>query len=259
MENSQLLSNQAHKKYQAERIASILNILEKDGYTTVKHLVKTLNYSNATINRDLNVMKQQQLVKRSYGGIELITNKGIKLPFRYEKMKAVKVKIAKTAAEYIEDGDVVFIDGSTTAEYIGQYLLEKRDITVITNNMALAAFLSSYSIRAICLGGQVIEPPYMLMSGETVTNAKRYRADKAFFSTSAISMNGNIFFDAEYELLHQTMIDNSLEKFYLVDSSKQVDKLTKVMGFEELDYIISDLEIPQETQIQYPDTVFIRV
>ena len=72
-------------------------------------------------------------------------------------------------------------------------------------------------------------------------------------------MNGNIFFDAEYELLHQTMIDNSLEKFYLVDSSKQVDKLTKVMGFEELDYIISDLEIPQETQIQYPGTVFIRV
>ena len=53
MENSQLLSKSDYKSYQKERIDAILKILQQQGYVTVKHLTAVLNYSNATINRDL--------------------------------------------------------------------------------------------------------------------------------------------------------------------------------------------------------------
>ena len=41
------------------------------------------------------------------------------------------------AAELIKNGDVVFLDGSTTVQQMIPFLAEKRDITVITNNMRL--------------------------------------------------------------------------------------------------------------------------
>ena len=71
--------------YQKERIDEILEILKANGYVTVKFLTEALHYSTATINRDLNIMEKQKLVHRSYGGVELVKNKSIPLPFRYHK------------------------------------------------------------------------------------------------------------------------------------------------------------------------------
>ena len=257
MENSQLLSKSDYKSYQKERIDAILKILQQQGYVTVKHLTEALNYSNATINRDLNVMEQQKLVKRSYGGVELVKNYGVALPFRYEKMKAAKLKIAKRAAEFVQDGDTIFIDGSTTAEYIGQYLLEKKDIRVITNNMALVIFLSQHSITSICLGGTVVEKPYMLAGAETVLNARRYHADKMFFSTGGICLDGTILYGGSYELMHETMMENADKVFYLADHEKRMPVCKKKKDFADLDYIITDFEFPQEVQNRYKDTTFV--
>ena len=125
--------------------------MKQNGYVTVKYLTEALHYSNATVNRDLTVMEKQKLVKRSYGGVELVEQKGISLPFRYHKMKSAKNKIAQKAAELVQDGDVIFVDASTTAEYMGRYLVEKENITVVTNNMALVMFLSEYDVNVISL------------------------------------------------------------------------------------------------------------
>lgn len=259
MENSQLLSKNNYKPYQKERIDAILKILQQQGYVTVKHLTELLNYSNATINRDLNVMEKQKLIKRSYGGVELVKGYGVALPFRYEKMKAAKLKIAKKAAEYIRDGDTVFIDGSTTAEYIGQYLLEKKDLCVITNNMALVIFLSQYAIRTICLGGAVLEPPYMLCSPETIVNARRYHADKMFFSTNGVCIDGAVAFGGSYALLYETMMENADQIFYLADRDKLVDTCTVKKDFDALDYVITDFEFSEGTRKKYNATAFVMV
>ena len=81
--------------YQQQRIKKILDILREHGYVTVKFLTQELHYSNATINRDLNVLQAQKLIKRSYGGVELMKKSGTSLIFRYNKMRPAKNKIAK--------------------------------------------------------------------------------------------------------------------------------------------------------------------
>lgn len=245
--------------FQNERISAITEILRRNGYVTVKYLTEVLHYSNATINRDLNVMEKQNLVKRSYGGVELVQEIGIPLPFRYEKMKSAKRKIAQKAAEYVQDGDTIFIDASTTAEYMGRYLLDKKDITVITNNMALVMFLSEYNIRAICLGGEVIEKPSMLSGPDTVENARHYCADKLFFSTGAICMDGTIAAGGGYRLVHQTMIENAREVFCLADHGKIKQPQTRIRSFDKLDYLITDFPIDPAIKNKYSTTKFIDV
>lgn len=74
--------------YQKERVDEILKILHENNYVNVKYLCDKIGYSKATINRDLNYMEEQNLVVRSYGGVELVdNNQYIPLRFRYHKMK----------------------------------------------------------------------------------------------------------------------------------------------------------------------------
>lgn len=251
--------------YQNERWNEILRQLKRYGFVTVKYLVETLHYSNATINRDLNALETQGALRRSYGGAELTdaTVANTPLPFRYYKMRAEKQELGKLASDLVKDGDVVFMDASTTCESMVKFLTEKKDLTVITNNISAVELLAESGIRAICLGGQVVEPPCMLGGVETVENATRYHYDKAFFSTSYFSEDGKIGSGVVYYLLHKTAIHNANEVYYLADHTKatppkaKAEKWQYLCDFQALTGVISDYIFPTATLDKYPKTRFI--
>lgn len=246
--------------HQRERIEVITQILKKNGYVTVKYLTEELHYSTATINRDLNFMKKQKLVKRSYGGVELIKSKATPLIFRYNKMRPAKNKIGKKAAEFICDGDTVFMDGSTTTQNIGKYITNKKNLTVITNNIALAGYLSEYNITVVCLGGRVVEAPAMLCSAETVENAFKYRADKMFFSVGSVTSDGRIGCSELYFLLFNVMRNNSDKVFLLLDHEKIDRAYTRIWGnLSSVDYVISDYCFSDELKSRFDGVNFVEV
>ncbi|MBR5152695.1 MAG: DeoR/GlpR transcriptional regulator [Clostridia bacterium] len=246
--------------HQKERIKVICELLEKNGYVTVQFLTEELHYSSATINRDLNVMQAQKLVKRSYGGVELIKSRAVPLLFRYNKMRPAKNKIGKKAAEWIHDGDTVFIDSSTTAQYIGKYITDRKNLTVITNNMALASFLGEHAINVICLGGKIVEVPSMLCGDETVEQVRRYGADKMFFSTGGCCKDGKIVSGGVYYLMHKEMFAHSNQHFFLVDHEKICDSAKEYMGtMDDVDYVISDFCFDGDMKDRYKNTTFIEV
>ena len=115
---------------QNARWNEILILLKKYGFITVKYLTETLHYSSATINRDLNALESQGLLKRCYGGAEPTSGVkvGIPLPFRYKKKHAEKLKLGELAASLVNDYDFIFIDGSTTCEHMLKFLAEKKNI-----------------------------------------------------------------------------------------------------------------------------------
>lgn len=248
--------------YQKERIEKILAILKCNGYVTVKYLTEQLHYSTATINRDLNILEQMDKIKRSYGGVELKTPQTVPVMFRYEQGKVSKKRIAKQAAELVTDGDTIFVDGSTTAQYMGEYILEKKNITVLTNNIVLSSFLSEHGIQVIVLGGRIMEPPYMLAGHDTVETASHYKADKCFFSTAFVSKKGEMAYTGDiFFTLHKTMIRNSKETFYLVDSTKVNRVGAKVVlgDFSLINCVISDYQFDEDTHNIYPNVNFIHV
>ena len=238
---------------------AILDILSKQGYVTVQYLTEILHYSTATINRDLNVLLNKKLVVRSHGGVELSQTQYIPIFFRSHKMQVEKRNIGKTAAGYVKDGDVIFIDGSTTAQYMEQYLVNCKNLTVITNNITLAANLSQYNMRVICLGGEVVEIPSMLFGNETVENAAKYLVNKMFFATTGATGDGRICAGL-YELLYKTVMRNADEIFYLVDHNKIDSKGETVLcDFSRVDYVISDYDFGSRVKESYPDTKFVLV
>lgn len=174
-------------------------------------------------------------------------------------MRVEKRKIGQAAASFVEVGDTIFIDAATTTQSMAEPLIEIKDITVITNNMALATYLSEHGTKAICLGGPVVEAPCMLFGEETIINASLYHADKLFFSTGCITTDGKIG-GSLYSPLFRAMADNSDKVFYLADHRKINTKAQKyVFDFSRVDCIISDYDFPKETKERFDKVEFILV
>ena len=242
-----------------ERRESIIEILEKQGYVTVKYLTEVLHYSSATINRDLNALEREQLITRTYGGVELTRSTYVPVFFRAHKMRAEKKWIGRVAAGFVKDGDTIFIDGSTTSQCMEQYLIDRKELTVITNNIALAANLSAYDIKVICLGGAIVEAPSMLYGPESIENASRYKVDKMFFSTSAVSSDGLVA-SGIYDMMLKTVSKNAGEVFYLVDHKKIDQKFNTIFcDLGDVDFVISDFEFSSDTKGKYSHTRFVVV
>ena len=112
--------------YQQERMDKIMKILKKNHYVTVDYLVKEIKYSPASIRRDLTLLKKQGLITRSYGGVTYKDANTSPFRFRQHSMKTAKNAIAKKAASLVKNGDVVFLDASSTTQYMCRFLTEKK-------------------------------------------------------------------------------------------------------------------------------------
>ena len=243
--------------YQKERLDSLLEILNARGYVTVKQMMDLLHYSSATINRDLNLLEKRGLIKRTYGGAEVVEQKSVPLVYRYNKMRVEKRRLARIACEMINPGDTVFIDSTTTTQIMGEYIATIKDVTVITNNMALVSYLSQYGVRVICLGGPVFEEPHMLLGDITVSNLLHFHADKLFFSTGGVTADGKIW-DSDYMLMHEVMSKNADKVYYLVDHDKLEHSEQHILfDFDRVDCVISDFDFPDSTKKRFSKTQFI--
>ena len=52
--------------YRNERFERIMELLQKNGYMTVKQLTEALDYSTATVNRDLNSLEEKPNLMTSW-------------------------------------------------------------------------------------------------------------------------------------------------------------------------------------------------
>ena len=243
--------------YAKERQDAILKILEKHEHVTVKELVDTLFFSTATINRDLNTLKKQNLIVRSFGGVELNKKFDSALAHRYEVMSREKDRIGYLAAKEVTDGDIIFIAASTTTQAMIPYLKKNKKLVVITNNLAAASYLSSHGIGAICLGGHIREVPYFTGSEDTLNSIPMYHATKMFFSSTGMTTDGKIV-ASMYRTILKAMMRNSDKIYYLTDHSKiGADAKIYLGDLGLVDTVISDVDISDGLKDLYPNVEFI--
>jgi len=245
--------------YQQERMDEIMKILKKNHYVTVDYLVKEIKYSPASIRRDLTLLEKQGLITRSYGGVTYKDANISPFRFRQHSMKTVKNAIAKKAASLVKNGDVVFIDGSSTAQYIGHFITEKKGITVVTCNMLLADFLSDHGINTYCTGGKVVEYPGILGGSFMLEILSKFNIDITFFSSYAFNLKGEILSFGESTVQNHQCFRKYSEKLVYLCGSDKFDAGGKfiTLTLNDIDYFISDKNFPENLKQDFKTTTFI--
>ncbi len=209
---------------EAIRKAEILDIVNKYNYVTVEYLANALHISQSSIRRDLVILEAQELVKRDHGGVHSISGNNTLTPYelRIRENSVAKRVICQKAIELVRDGDTVFIDGSTTCLYLSDLLEKKKDITILTNSLKLAAmFEKSKNITVYCTGGLVRLNEQVTMGSIAEEMCRNIHTNIMFFSARAIDENGVITDLNEQEtVVRKAAMQNTDKAVFLCDSTK---------------------------------------
>jgi DeoR/GlpR family transcriptional regulator of sugar metabolism len=236
--------------YKCEREDEIMALLGETEYATVDYLAKKMNISSSSIRRDLKNLEERGLVNRSYGGVKLAEATGKRIPFslRSHENSPQKKQIAKAALSLINVGDVVFLDGSSSAYFVAELLPAISGVTVVTNSVDIMSTLSRYDVKAYCTGGNLSpENKAVLVGGYAQDFLRKMRADVAFFSVQSVNADGD-FFDcyAEEVAIRNIMMQNARRRVLLCDSSKWNRTSIFYQGnLRDIDYVISDRDLNQ--------------
>ena len=144
--------------YNLERQTEILNILEKNKSISVSKLSEILYVSAPTVRRDLTILERQGRVLRTHGGVVLkqTAEKEIPLILREDQNSSSKKIIAQKAIQHINNGDVIFLDASSTVAHMIPYLKKFKDIVVVTNSPQTSIRLGNENIKNYCTGGLLL-------------------------------------------------------------------------------------------------------
>ena len=229
-----------------EREQEILSILKTtNGFVTVRQLCESLFASESSIRRDLKALETRGLVKRSYGGAVLERNYSNIVTFNHRTRQNISAKreIAQKAAGLIKDGDIVFLDQSSTAFYLAGELIDRSSLTVVTNNIEITVLLANSKIRLISSGGFLSnENRNCLIGGDAQRTFENVFADIMFFSVKAISDDGLVTDCSREEIIvREAMLKNADKKVLLCDSSKFGMRAPfKQCELGDVDYLISE-------------------
>lgn len=140
--------------YQEQRLEKILELLEERKQLSAKEMVDYFKVSKDTIRRDFALLSQRQLVRRTHGGL-LPLNKepGPSYLDRSQKANKEKTAMAQKALQLIQDGQVIFLDVSTSMTLLAGLL--NKEVTVYSHSLDNAIQLSSHSqVDFHLLGGK---------------------------------------------------------------------------------------------------------
>ncbi len=213
--------------YNLERQEQIMHILEKSRSISVTKLATLLFVSAPTVRRDLTVLEEQGKVQRTHGGVVLRKASDTEIPllFREDQHNSAKKVIAEKASQYISDGDVIFLDASTTAAYLVPFLEKFKDIIVVTNSPKTSMLLGEKNIKNYCTGGLLLIHSVAYVGSEAEKFISNINADLFFFSSRGYTPDGMITDSSECEVvIKKAMLKNSTKNFYLCDISKKNQK-----------------------------------
>ncbi len=234
--------------YKCEREEEIMALLTETEYATVEYLSKKMNISASSIRRDLKNLEERGLVLRNYGGVKLANASGKRIPFslRSQENSPLKKQIAKATLPLLNEGDVIFLDGSSTALFLADLLPSVGGLTVITNGIDVMSCLSNYDVRAYCTGGVISSDNRAVLVGDATQRfLHELRADVAIFSVQSISDSGECFdCYAEEVAVRKVMLQNARKKILLCDSSKWNRPSTFFQcNVSDVDYVVCDKDL----------------
>lgn len=225
----------------------IIDYLSSNGFVKIEELSEFLKVSPSTVRRKLSDLQNRGLVVRSHGGAEIDDQKNYypRFSLRSHQNTLAKKKMALSAVKLIKNGDVIFLDGSTSSYYVAEYLSEFKNLRVFTNGIDTLSLLAKLGINAYSTGGQVsMENPSVLVGHYADQTIKSVRADIAFFSVHSIDEQGETYDCFEQEnVLRRSMIQNAKIKVLLCDGTK-FDKTSAfhLCSINDVDYLVSDVD-----------------
>jgi len=221
----------------------ILERLGQQGALSVSELVKSLQVSRETVRRDLNTLALRGLLLMTHGGALAPGRREPDLDERETSNAEAKRAIGLRAAEFVPDEASLIIDSGTTTLAVARALVERRRLTIYTNDWHIGLLLGRRNEnRVTLLGGELADGEDAAFGLDTLHQLSQYRADFAFVGAGGVTAEAGLtdYSRAAAELRGRMLLSATVA-VVVADHSK-FGRLTpvKIANFEQAHYLISD-------------------
>lgn len=235
------------------RLRRILALLKERKACSVAEIMETFDISSATAHRDIATLAKRDAVERVRGGIvynDAPDTRANSSNFqeRVIAQRNEKMKAAKKALSLINEGDIIFLDSSTTTYELALLLIHERfdHLTVITNAIAIMHLFRKFPPHwsMIGLGGNYDPQLNSILGMSALEQLSRFNLTKAFVSCFGVDdKNATTNHEHQAEMLRKVL--DAADRRYLIVDHKKIGRkgLYRIAACGGFDAIISDRPI----------------
>ena len=229
---------------QGTRQREIVAAVIAEGSIRIDELADRFGISAMTVHRDLNDLEEQGLLRKARGAATALPNSVVESSdaFRIGQQNKSKTALARAVLEFVEPGQAVFLDDSTTVSHLVPLLASVTPLTVITNYLPnMDALRSMPGIELVALGGIYRGWCSAFMGRLTTQSIEQMRADIFITSTAAIVDDTCFHQSQETVDIKRAMFDASALRVLAVDHTKfEKRALYRLAALDEFDHVVVD-------------------
>ncbi|WP_338559939.1 DeoR/GlpR family DNA-binding transcription regulator [Erwinia sp. E_sp_B04_7] len=200
-------------------------MIAERGYLNAGELSEIFSVDSSTIRRDLSLLEKTGKIMRTHGGLlPGEPAEALDTPFnvRLTMNAQAKTAIAHYAASLVKDGQSLILDNGSSVYALALALREKKNLTVVTNDIYTAIALGNHpGITVHVAGGMMLDKVYTLVGQETVEKINSLHVDWAFMGAEGVHPESGLTNINTVEIpVKQAMIKAAEKTVVLADSSK---------------------------------------
>ncbi|MFL6699627.1 MAG: DeoR/GlpR family DNA-binding transcription regulator, partial [Vitreoscilla sp.] len=196
--------------------------LAAEGQLVAKALAHELGISEDTVRRDLRELAAEGLLQRVHGGALPVSAAMGDLAVREQVSTADKVALGRFGASLIQPGQVVILDGGTTALQVARHLAPGLRATIVTHSPTVAVELAAHAgIEILMLGGRLFRHSMVNVGAAVIEATSRLRADLFFLGVTGIHPDAGLSTgDAEEAAVKRALHERAAETVVLASPEK---------------------------------------
>ena len=230
-----------------QRRDGILEIVQSKGFVSLQELSERVGVSESTIRRDLEHLDRIGQIRRTRGGAAYVGESLTAFDERRQQAAEEKQRIGRKAAELIESGETVLMDGGSTTLEVARHLVGK-SLQVVTNSLPIVSQLvGAASIELVFLGGYLYPKTGVALGALTVAALKQIHGRRLIMSTGGITQAGLFNSNSLLVEAERQMIEAVDEVIVVADSGKLGHlELTHLAPLSVVDRLVTDSRITDE-------------
>jgi len=171
----------------SQRKKAILAALKRDGQVIAKTQSEAFGVSEDTVRRDLRELAAEGLLQRVHGGALPASPAVANFSGRQHIEPATKLAVARAAAKMIRPGQIVVLDGGTTAIQLARQLPADLQATVVTHSPNVAVELIDHAgVEVILIGGRLFKHSMVAVGAAAIEAIGHIRADIYFMGVTGV-------------------------------------------------------------------------
>jgi DeoR/GlpR family transcriptional regulator of sugar metabolism len=170
-----------------------------------------------------------------------------------DELEFRKREIARRAAQEIQAGETIFIDGGNVTRYLAEFCSDKTGTMVITNATTILDILEHNPEITLISTGGVLRRNSSSLVGPTAENLLRdIRVDKLFLTVSGVSIDFGLSHSSVSEVsIKKAMIKSARQVILLADHTKfNQESFTQIAPLNVVDILITDNGLPASSRLQ---------